>query len=79
MYVNACNSLLSVLFDAKNKILIQEWHKEKATQERVKREIQKILNNDLPESYDRNIFAEKTEIIFQHFYDLAEQGRGFAA
>jgi type I restriction enzyme R subunit len=75
----AATELLSVLFDAKNKILIQEWHKEKATQERVKREIQKILNNDLPESYDRNIFAEKTEIIFQHFYDLAEQGRGFAA
>ena len=75
----AATDLLSVLFDAKNKILIQEWHKEKATQERVKREIQKILNNDLPKSYDRNIFAEKTEIIFQHFYDLAEQGRGFAA
>jgi type I restriction enzyme R subunit len=75
----AATDLLSVLFDAKNKILIQEWHKEKATQERVKREIQKILNNDLPESYDRNIFAEKTEIIFQHFYNLAEQGRGFAA
>ncbi|RKS55874.1 type I restriction enzyme R subunit [Gillisia mitskevichiae] len=75
----AASDLLQILFDAKNKILIQEWHKEKATQEVVKREIQKILNKGLPKSYDRNVFAEKSEIIFQHFYELAEQGKGFAA
>ncbi len=75
----AAEDLLKILFDAKNKILIQEWHKEKATQELVRQEIKKILNKDLPQSYDRTIFSEKTEIIFQHFYDLAEQGRGFAA
>ncbi|MCG2460831.1 type I restriction endonuclease subunit R [Flavobacteriaceae bacterium F89] len=75
----AATELLETLFDAKNKILIQEWHKEKATQEIVKREIQKILDRDLPVSYDRNIFAEKSETIFRHFYELAEMGRGFAA
>ena len=75
----AATDLLSILFDAKNKILIQEWHKEKATQEMVRQEIKKILNKDLPQSYDRNIFSEKTDVIFQHFYNLAEQGRGFAA
>ncbi|WP_150452113.1 type I restriction endonuclease subunit R [Arenibacter lacus] len=74
----AALELLQILFDAKNKILIQEWHKEKATQEMVKREIQKILDKDLPKSYNRSIFSEKTEVIFQHFYQLAEQGRGFA-
>lgn len=75
----AATDLLTIMFDAKNKILIQEWHKEKATQEMVRQEIKKILNKDLPQSYDRTIFSEKTEIVFQHFYDLAEQGRGFAA
>ncbi|WP_299317297.1 type I restriction endonuclease subunit R [uncultured Maribacter sp.] len=75
----AAAELLVILFDAENKILIQEWHKEKATQEMVRQEIKKILNKDLPQSYDRNIFAEKTDIVFQHFYELAEQGRGFAA
>jgi len=75
----AATELLIILFDTKNKILIQEWHKEKATQEMVRQEIKKILNKDLPQSYDRNIFAEKTEVVFQHFYELAEQGRGFAA
>lgn len=75
----AAKDLLEILFNAQNRILIQEWHKDKATQEIVKREIKKILDKDLPDSYGRNIFAEKTESIFRHFYELAEEGSGFAA
>lgn len=75
----AASALLDILFDAKNKILIQEWHKEKATQEIVKREIQKILNKDLPKSYNKKIFNEKKETVFRHFFELAEMGIGFAA
>jgi len=60
--------------------LIQEWHKEKATQEKVRREIQIILGEYLPqESYDRLIFTQKVDITFQHFYELAELGAGVAA
>ncbi len=75
----ASSNLLNILFDAKNKILIQEWHKEKATQEKVRHEIKRILNETLPESYDRQIFSDKSELIFQHFYELAQLGKGFAA
>jgi type I restriction enzyme R subunit len=75
----AAKQLLDVLFDAQNKILIQEWHKEKATQSKVKGEIRKVLGKLLPESYDRQIFGEKLDVVFQHFYGLAEMGRGFAA
>ena len=52
----AAKDLLDILFDAKNRTLIQEWHKEKSTQEVVKREIKLILDKDLPASYDRNIY-----------------------
>jgi type I restriction enzyme R subunit len=76
----AAISLLEKLYDSKNKILIQEWHKEKATQEKVKREIQLVLGNLLPEtSYDRLVFSQKVDVAFQHFYELAQMGRGFAA
>lgn len=76
----AAKSLLDKLYDAKNKILIQEWHKEKATQEKVRREIQLVLGNLLPEtSYDRLVFSQKVDVAFQHFYELAQVGRGFAA
>ena len=76
----AAHTLLEKLFDAKNKILIQEWWKEKATQEKVKREIQIILGEYLPEkSYDRILFSNKVDIAFNHFYELAQIGRGVAA
>lgn len=76
----AAKTLLEKLFDAKNKILIQEWHKEKATQEKVKREIQLVLGKLLPEtSYDRLVFSQKVDVAFQHFYELAQMGRGYAA
>jgi len=74
----AAASLLKVLFDARNKILIQEWHREKATREMVRHEIKKILDNTLPDSYDRQVFSEKTDVVFTHFHELAEMGRGFA-
>jgi len=76
----AAKTLLAKLFDAKNKILIQEWHKEKATQEKVRYEIQQVLGDLLPEqSYDRMLFSQKVEVAFQHFYDLAQRGLGVAA
>jgi len=76
----AAHILLEKLFDAKNKILIQEWWKEKSTQGKVKREIQLVLAKLLPKnSYDRVIFSEKVDVAFQHFYELAEKGRGVAA
>ena len=76
----AAKVLLDKLFDAKNKILIQEWHKEKATQEKVKREIQLVLEEYLPApGYDRILFSQKVDIAYQHFYDLALMGRGVAA
>ena len=76
----AAHTLLQKLFDAKNKILIQEWWKEKATQEIVKREIQLVLADLLPHnSYDRLTFSQKVDITFQHFYELAQLGRGVAA
>lgn len=75
----AAKTLLDKLFDSKNKILIQEWHREKASQEKVKREIQLILGKFLPEtSYDRMVFSQKVDVAFQHFYELAQMGRGYA-
>ncbi|PRY11902.1 type I restriction enzyme R subunit [Pontibacter ummariensis] len=75
----AAQDLLTVLFDAKNKILIQEWHKEKRTQEAVKHKIQEILNQHLPDSYSRTVFIQKTDVVYQHLYEQAELGYGFAA
>jgi len=70
----AAQSLLKKLKNAKDTVLIQAWHKELRSQERVRREIQVVLNKNLPDSYDRELFSQKTDVVFQHFYNLAEQG-----
>jgi type I restriction enzyme R subunit len=76
----AAHTLLERLFDANNNILIQEWWKEKATQEKVKREIQIVLGKHLPEPvYDRILFTQKVDVTYQHFFELAQMGRAVVA
>lgn len=76
----AAHTLLEKLYDANNKILIQEWWKEKATQEKVKREIQIVLGKHLPEPvYDRILFTQKVDVTYQHFFELAQMGRAVVA
>jgi type I restriction enzyme, R subunit len=76
----AAKTLLEKLYYSKNTILVQEWHKEKSTQEKVKWEIQQILGNLLPEpAYNRMVFSQKVDITFQHFYEKAQMGMREAA
>ena len=76
----AAKTLLEKLYYSKNTILVQEWHKEKSTQEKVKWEIQQILGGLLPEpAYDRMVFSQKVDITFQHFYEKAQHGMREAA
>ncbi len=78
----AAQSLLKKLKYAKNTVLIQAWHKELASQERVRRQIQLILNDTLPDSYDRDLFSKKTDVVFQHLYTQAESagaGQAYAS
>ena len=41
--------------------------------------IQLSLDKDLPESYDRLAFNDKTNLLLNHFVDMAVQGYGRAA
>jgi type I restriction enzyme R subunit len=71
----AAHKLLEIIKEAKSNIFISEWHRDMASQESVKDEIQKILHENLPESYHRDIFVNKTNIIYQHIYDMALRGK----
>lgn len=70
----AAQSLLKKLKNAKDTVLIEKWYKELQSQARVRREIQVVLSNTLPESYDQDLFDEKINVIFQHLYKQAERG-----
>jgi len=70
----AAQSLLKKLKNAKDTVLIEKWYKELQSQARVRREIQVVLSNTLPKSYDQDLFDEKINVIFQHLYNQAERG-----
>ncbi len=69
----AARTLLQKLKKGRDTVLIRAWYKHLESQEKVRREIQVVLDANLPDSYDRGLFSEKTEVIFQHFYAQAAQ------
>lgn len=63
----------------KDRIMVVDWYKDAQPRQRVLSLIQTSLNKDLPESYDRAVFNDKTNMLFNHFVDMAAQGYGWIA
>jgi len=53
----------------KNEKLVLDWRKRQQTRADVYLTIQTILDQELPESYDKNDFNRISENIYQHIYD----------
>lgn len=68
----AAKSLLHKLREDKPTILITDWYKDSQTRFQVQAAIKKVLNDTLPESYDREIYSSKCDIVFNHFIHLAQ-------
>lgn len=77
----AARNLLHRLKEERPKVLIIDWHKDTQTKLKVQSVIKSILDKNLPESYNRNIYSNKCDAIFNHFYIMAASGdsRAFAA
>ena len=77
----AAQNLLLKLQDAevKKTVLTVDWYKDTMLQGRVKKLVGDILNKDLPDSYDRHLFAEKRDAVFLHMYKQAERGQQYWA
>lgn len=56
-----------------------EWYKDEQPRQKILSLIQTSLDNDLPESYDRISFNDKTYLLFNHFVDISAQGYGWTA
>lgn len=55
------------------------WQNDPQPKERVKSEIVSVLNQFLPESYDRALFWDKSTLIFEHIVDQAVTGYNWVA
>jgi type I restriction enzyme R subunit len=70
----AAKNLLHKLKDDKPTVLITDWYKDTQTRFQVQAAIKKVLNDTLPQSYDRAVYSNKCDIVFDHFLMMAQNG-----
>ena len=75
----AAKSLLKRLKEEQPRVLVQDWYKDTQTKEWVRSAVAKVLDNNLPESYDRVLFREKCDNVFYQMLEYASQGRKWVA
>jgi type I restriction enzyme R subunit len=61
------------------KVLVQGWHMNAQTQKQVRAEIERVLDQDLPETYDRTAFKHKCDKVYDLMVEYAIRGRKWAA
>ncbi|MGP1385152.1 MAG: type I restriction endonuclease subunit R [Thainema sp.] len=71
----AAKSLLTRLTEEQPKVLIQDWHRDEQSKLKVKSAVEEVLDQNLPDSYTRTIFAAKCSEIFNLIYDRANTGK----
>ena len=67
----AAKDLIKSLIDASPKVLVQDWWRDSHTKAKVRSLIEEVLHEDLPESYDKEIFENKVTQVFDLLQHLA--------
>jgi type I restriction enzyme R subunit len=75
----AAKHLLKRLVEEQPKVLIQNWHQSAQTQKQVRAEIERVLDADLPDTYDRTTFKQKCDNVYDLAVDYAMKGKKWAA
>ena len=73
----AAKNLYKKLTKNRSSLLVVDWYKDDKPKEKVKDAIIESLDADLPESYDKEVFQSKTNLLLNHFVDMAVQGYGW--
>ena len=76
----AAKALLKRLTVEKPKVLVQDWYKDSQTRLTVRDEVDNVLDEYLPEEgYDKDLFLEKRDKVFELTLDLAFNHQRWAA
>lgn len=70
----AAKNLYKKLVDNRDNLLVVDWYKDAQTKERVKTAIEDSLDIDLPDTYDKESFDSKTNLLMSVIIDKAVQG-----
>jgi Domain of unknown function (DUF3387). len=75
-------ALFQKLQENRQKILVVDWYKDEQTRAKVKSTIEEVLDAQnpphLPDCYDIDLFNVKSNLLLNHFIDMAVQGYGWA-
>ncbi|MBT3255927.1 MAG: type I restriction endonuclease subunit R [Deltaproteobacteria bacterium] len=75
----AAKSLLHRLLEEHPKVLVQDWFKDSQSRKVVRAAVEEVLDENLPDSYDRVLFKKKCNNVFELIFDHASQERKWAA
>jgi type I restriction enzyme R subunit len=75
----AAKNLLTRLKQSSPRVLVQDWFKDSQSTKQVRTTVEEVLNEELPETYDRAIFTEKCNNVFELMVNYASQGMKWAA
>lgn len=70
----AAKNLYQKLVENRDSLLVIDWYKDDMTRLRVRDTISDSLDSDLPDSYDKELFQSKTNLLLSVFIDKAVQG-----
>ncbi|MBR7033055.1 MAG: type I restriction endonuclease subunit R [Clostridia bacterium] len=75
----SAKNLFRKLTEEKTELMVVDWYKDEQPLAKVKTAIETSLDSDLPDSYDKETFKDKIELLLAHFIDMAVQGYGWVA
>lgn len=75
----AAKMLYDTLLKKKEELFVTGWQDDPQPKEKVKHEIIDVLNIYLPESYKRDVFVQKSTMIYEHIVDQAIMGFNWVA
>lgn len=73
----ASKNLFNKLSAEKSELFVVDWYKDEQPYAVVKSEIQKVLDKDLPNCYDVDIFNTKVDLLLNRFVDMSVQNIGW--
>jgi type I restriction enzyme R subunit len=75
----AAKALLHRLLEEHPRVLVQDWFKDTQTKSVVRAAVEQVLDEKLPGSYNRLVFKEKCDNVFEMMLQYANSGRKWAA
>lgn len=75
----AAKKLLERLKMGTPRVLVQDWFKDNQSKKQVRSTVEAVLNEQLPDTYDRSIFTDKCNRVFELMIDYASHGLKWAA